>query len=562
MPSTESRKPLIRFINALPLNLVMCRLLKNLFFLYSLLIFLNSCRTDHFSDKKIFRYNEFNGIPTLDPAFARNQAIMWPVHQLFSTLVEVDDSMRIKPLLAESWELSEDRKEILFFLRRDVKFHDDRCFKNGKGRGMNADDVVYSLKRITDPAVASPGAWIFNGKLDSLNGISALNDSVVRIKLLKPFQPIMGILTMQYCSIVPHEAVEYYGNDFRRHPVGTGPFRFVAWEEGQALVLRKNENYFEKDKDGKSLPYLDGIKISFLDSRASEFLQLQMGNLDFINDVDPSFKDEVLTKTGKLKREWEGKLALQKHPYLNVEYLGVLMDSTSDLLKGSALKQKLFRRTISYSINRKKMMLYLRNSIGTAAINGFIPPGLPAFDADKLKGYDFDPVEAKRLLNSIGYDQKKNPPIILATVPVYSNLATYVANDLEQVGISVKIETVQKSLLLQQMAKSQVAFFRGSWIADYPDEENYLSVFYGKNPAPPNYTRFSNPLFDRLYEAALTETDNGKRREMYQRMDSIIVAEMPVIPLWYDMAIHLVKPGIQNFNANSLNMLELRRVSK
>lgn len=537
-------------------------LLKNIYFLCVVLVLLISCRADHSSEKHIFRYNEFNGIPTLDPAFARNQAIMWPVHQIFSTLVEVDDSMHIKPLLAERWEVSGDRKEILFYLRQDVRFHDDACFKNGKGRLMNAEDVVYSLQRIIDPSVASPGAWIFNGKLDSLGGITALNDTVVRIKLLKPFQPIMGILTMQYCSIVPREAVDFYGNDFRRHPVGTGPFRFIAWEEGQALVLRKNENYFEKDENGKSLPYLDGIKISFLDSRATEFLQLQMGNLDFINDVDPSFKDEVLTKTGKLKKDWEGKLELQKHPYLNVEYLGVLMDTTSELLQGSALKQKLFRRAISYSINRRKMMLYLRNSIGTAAINGFIPPGLPAFNAEKLKGFDFNPIEARRLLDSIGYNQKKNPPLILTTVPVYSNLATYVANDLAQAGISVKIETVQKSLLLQQMARSRVAFFRGSWIADYPDEENYLSVFYSKNPAPPNYTRFSNSTFDRLYESALTETDDRKRREMYQRMDSIIVAEYPVIPLWYDMAIHLVRPGVENFNANSLNMLELRRVRK
>ena len=534
-------------------------------FLYgSVLMFVTlvSCKSNPSSDKKIFRYNEFNGIPTLDPAFARNQAIMWPVHQLYNTLVEVDDSLRIKPLLATRWAFSADRKEILFFLRNDVRFHDDACFNNGKGRLMNAKDVVYSLKRITDPAVASPGAWIFNGKLDSVAGITALNDSVVRFKLTNPFQPIMGILTMQYCSIVPHEAVRFYGNDFRRHPVGTGPFRFIAWEEGQALILRKNEHYFEKNESGTALPYLDGIKISFLDSRATEFLQLQLGNLDFINDVDPSFKDEVLTKTGNLKKAWDSKLMLQKHPYLNVEYLGVLMDSTNELLRNSPLKQKLFRRAISYAINRKKMMLYLRNSIGTAAESGFIPPGLLAYDKEKLKGYEYDPAAARRLLKAINYDEKKFAPLVLTTVPVYSNLATYVANDLDQVGISVKIETVQKSLLLQQMAASKLSFFRGSWIADYPDEENYLSVFYSKNPAPPNYTRFSNPLYDHLYETVLTETDERIRRSIYQRMDSIIVDESPVIPLWYDMAIHLVRPGISGFSANSLNMLELRKTRK
>ena len=142
-----------------------------------------------------------------------------------------------------------------------------------------------------------------------------------------PFQPILGILSMQYCSVVAREAVEKYGRDFRRHPVGTGPFAFTAWEEGQALILKKNERYFEKDNSGQSLPYIDGIKVSFYDSKATEFLEFQQGRLDFINDLDASFKDEVLTKTGHLKQQWEGRLLLDKHPYLNIEFLGILADS-------------------------------------------------------------------------------------------------------------------------------------------------------------------------------------------------------------------------------------------
>jgi peptide/nickel transport system substrate-binding protein len=189
-----------------------------------------------------------------------------------------------------------------------------------KGRKMTAADIEYSLERIIDKQVASPGSWIFNRKADTIQPFKAIDDSTFQLKLLRPYNPILGILSMQYCSVVPKEVVEMYGTDFRRHPVGTGPFRFVHWEEGQALVLKKNENYFERDSAGNQLPYLDGIKVSFYDSKATEFLLFRQKELEFINDIEASFKDEVLTKNGTLRKNWEGKIALHTSPYLNIEY--------------------------------------------------------------------------------------------------------------------------------------------------------------------------------------------------------------------------------------------------
>ena len=485
------------------------------------------------------------------------------MHQIYNTLIEVDSNMQMKPSLAKTWEFSADKTEIIFHLRTDVFFQNDACFANGKGRRLVAADVVYSFTRILDKTTASPGAWIFNNRVDSISPFAAPDDSTFVLKLIKPFQPVLGILSMQYCSVVPYEAVEKYGNDFRRHPVGTGPFAFVVWEEGQGLVLTKNNNYFEKDSAGNRLPYLDGIKVNFFDSKATEFLEFQQKRLDFINDIDPSFKDEVLTKTGNLKQEWQDRIELHKNPYLNIEYFGILADTANILLKNSPLKQILIRQAINYAIDRKKMMLYMRNSIGTQAESGFIPKGLPSYDAETVKGYTYDPVKTRSLIAQAGYSNGKNfPEIKLLTIPIYANLAGYVANELKQAGINVKVEVVQKSLLLEQTSKSQALFFRGSWIADYPDAENYLSVFYSKNPAPPNYTRFKNPVYDGLYEQALAETNDTARYELYRKMDRIIIAEAPVVPLWYDMVIHLVHKNIRNFSPNNLNMLELRWVKK
>ena len=527
------------------------------------ILLLASCSNHQNNSRKIFHYNESAGISSLDPAFAKNQALMWPVHQLFNTIVEVDSNMKIAPSLAKGWIISNDKKSITFFLRTDVYFHDNPVFANGKGRRMIAADVVYSLKRIIDTSTASPGAWIFNNRLNEQNPFVVINDSVFIINLSKPYLPIFGILSMPYCSVVAKEAVEKYGSDFRRNPVGTGPFCFLAWEEGQSLILKKNDHYFEKDESGKSLPYLDGVKISFMESKAMELLSFQQKKLDFVNDLDVSFKDEMLTKNGNLKKNWQGKIILNKHPYLNTEYLGVLIDSNkqSDLL--SPLQQKKIRQAINYSIDRKKMMFYLRNSIGTPANSGFIPLGFPSFDSNLVKGYLYDPAKARKLIQEAGYNENNPMPSIkLFTVPAYGMLGTYIVNELNQQGIKSEVEIVQKSLLLDQMSSAQVPFFRGSWIADYPDPTNYLDVFYSKNPAPPNYTRYSNPVYDRFYEMSLQEDNDSMRYILFRKMDSIIVEDSPVIPLWYDMVMQLVQPNIKNFYPNSINMLDLRRVIK
>ena len=532
-------------------------------FITSLLIIFLSCSDHKHPDKKIFHYNEQTGIASLDPAFAKNQSIMWAIHQLYNTLIEVDENMQLKPSLAKSWELSPDNLQFTFHLRSDVYFHDDAAFANSKGRLLTAADVAYSFHRIIDKEVASPGAWIFNNRIDSLNGFTVVNDSTFQLKLIRPFQPILGILSMQYCSIVPKEAVELYGSRFRSHPVGSGPFQLIAWEEGQALLLKKNVHYFEKDSSGYTLPYLDGIRVSFFDSKATEFLEFQQHRLDFINDIDASFKDEILTKTGYLKKQWEGKLLLQKHDYLNIEYLGILVDPENELVRKSPLRFQKIRQAINYGFDRRKMMLYLRNSIGTAAESGFVPAGLPSFDTVAVKGYRYNLTKAKQLLADAGYPEGKNLPVIkLLTIPIYADLASYIANELNMAGIKVQVEAIQKSLLLEQTSKSQALFFRGSWIADYPDAENYLSVFYGKNPAPPNYTRYKNPAYDQLYEQAIAEKSDSVRYTLYQQMDQLIIQDAPVVPLWYDMAIHLVHTNITNFYPNSLNLLELRKVKK
>ncbi|MGZ8541828.1 MAG: ABC transporter substrate-binding protein, partial [Chitinophagaceae bacterium] len=208
----------------------------------------------------------------------------------------------------------------------------------------------------------------------------------------------------------------------------------------------------------------------------------------------------------------------------------------------------------------KKMVLYLRNSLGTPAESGFVPLGLPSFDSVEVKGYYYDPAKSKKLLEEAGFAAGRGLPVIkLLTIALYSDMADFIAKQLGDIGIPVQVETVQKALLLDMTSNSRALFFRGSWIADYPDAENYLSVFYSKNPAPPNYTRYKNPAFDAMFEKALAEENDTVRYRLYQMADQLMINDAPVIPLWYDKVIHLVQPGVKGFHPNALNLLELRK---
>lgn len=524
-----------------------------IFLVFIVLLFSCASKKTNKQDLKIFKYNQANGISSLDPAFARNQANIWATAQLFNGLVQVDENLAIKPSIAKSWTSSEDGKTFTFTLRNDVFFQDHHLFANGKGRKVVAEDFVYSFNRIIDKKVASTGAWIFNGKVIEKNPFRALNDSTFQIELSQAFRPIMGILSMPYCFVVPKEIVTHYGKDFRANPIGTGAFKLKVWEEGTALVALKNENYFEKEKQNQ-LPYLDGFKVTFIENKKMEFLNFMKGDLDMISGMDKSFMNQVFDAKGKLNPQYTEKIVLYKKPYLNTEYLGIKYQENS-----SPLQNKKIRQALNYSFNREEMIQYLRKNIGKPAHAGFVPMGLASFDAEKVIGYRFEPQKAKQLLKEANY---QGEAIVLHTVESYKDIAMFISNQTKDVGLNIKIELAQSSILREWMSQGKTDFFRASWIADYPDAENYLSLFYSKNGAPPNYTRFSNNTFDVLYEKSLVENNDSLRFSYYHKMDSIVLNEAPIVPLFYDEVMRFTQKGIENISPNAFNLLDLKKVRK
>lgn len=520
--------------------------------LFTLLIACDSNKKSN-KDHLVFRYNEYKNINSLDPAFAKDNSTIWACNQIFNGLVQLDDNLNIQPDIAKNWTISEDGKTYTFNLRNDVYFHKHKLFKNNS-RKATAFDFKYSFDRLKDPKTASPGS----NTLQQVETYTAVNDTIFTIQLKQPFPAFLGVLTTKYCSVLPKEIVEFYGNDFRSNPIGTGPFKFKRWEENIKLVLRKNNSYHEKDNLGRELPYLEAVAISFLTDKQSEFLQFSQGNIDFISGLAPSYKDELLTTDGKLRLKYKESVNMVFGDYLNTEYLGFYMDTEQ-----AEIKSDLIRKAINYGFDRKTMIRYLRNGIGTPAENGFIPKGLPSFNS--LKGFSYQPEKARELVNQfIKETGIKEPTITISTNSLYVDLCEYIQRELEKIGLTVTIDLLTSSTLKEEKATGKLSVFRASWVADYPDAENYLSLFYSKNFTPngPNYTHFKNTKYDSLYENALKEVNIKKRHTLYQKMDSIVINKAPVIPLYYDQVIRFSRKNIHGLGINPINLLHLKKVRK
>ena len=520
------------------------------------LLSLPACSRYRHLDKQIFHYNESAGIATLDPAFAKDQSIIWPCRQLYNGLIQLDEELNVQPCIAKRWEISPDGLTYTFTLRDDVYFHKSPLFCTPDStRRVVASDFRYSFNRIVDPDVASPGAWIFK----DVAGLETPDDTTLIIHIAEPFSPFLSMLGMVYCSVVPREVVEHYGKEFRSHPCGTGPFKFQYWKEGVKLVLRKNPNYFERDEEGRSLPYLDAVAVTFIVDRQTVFLEFLKGNLDFMNSIDAAYKDEILTSEGALNPKYADRIDLETTPYLNTEYLGFNMEETD-----SPLRDRRIRQALNYGFDRRKMMQYLRNNIGTPGVGGFVPMGLPGYDSLPSYGYEYNPERAKQLLAEAGYPNGQGlPKLKLSTTSNYLDLCKYIQQQLGLIGIDVQVDVNPPAALREQIAQGKSTWFRGSWIADYPDAENYLSLFYSANRAPagPNYTRFADKEYDRLYLKARKCTDPERRIALYHTMDSLVMQQAPVVVLYYDQVLHFTHKNVHGLRSDAMNTLDLRRVS-
>lgn len=538
-------------------------------------VFIISCSKQQTSDK-VFKYNEAAGIENLDPVMCSNFAATWPLQQMMEGLVCYTQDMTMSSLIAKSHNISADGLVYTFDLFRDVRFHDDACFPNGKGRDVKSQDFKYCFERLCDSRTKTRGSWLFRDKVKGateyinsikenkfdvkeITGIQCPNDSTLTITLTKPFAPFLSILTMQYASVYPKEAVEHYKDNFGYHPVGTGPFKFVKWEVDRELEMTKNENYWKQNKQGNPIVYLDGINVSFIKSSETAFLDFQQGKFDYY-EPSPEVLSQITDENGALEPEYDFELI--KQPWLNTVYLAIQLDNNMPGGKNNLLSEnKKLRQAINYAIDRQRLLKFVLKNRGIAGENGPIPVGMPGFNKD-TKGYKFDKEKAKQLLTEAGYPGGKGLSLKLtvSNIETQKLIGETVQAQLKDIGIEVQLDFIQGSTLLSSQVGGELAFWRGNWGADYFDPENFMALLYSKNKTPngPNYTHYGTSATDSLYELAMRLTDFNTRAKLYNEMENIVMEDSPWIILYYNQIIYLKQKRVKGMYVDGLNTMILK----
>ena len=531
----------------------------------------------------VMRMNEVEAFKSLNP-IAVNEVVGFHIGgQLFEGLVKFDQNdLSIKPAIASSWESNANQTEWTFHIRQGVKFHADACFSDGKGRTVTANDIKLCYEKLCtadpnnaqfdvtfkDRVVGANEAFASSkaGKNIPVSGIKVIDDTTLVISLKDPFAGFLNIVAMPGCWVYPKEAIDKYGVDIRIHPVGTGPFYLETVKEGEVLIMKKNQDYYGVDKDGNKLPYLDGLKYTFIREKKAEILEFKSGNLDMVYRLPVEIFHEIM---GDLEHAKDRKTDFQilNSTAFNTNYLG--FNNTS-----AVFNKKEVRLAFNFAIDRKKIADFTIQGEGNSADYGIVPY-VEAFEKDGydfkgLKGYTLDVAKAKEYFKQAGYPDGKGFPKV--TLQINSGggdrnilVAEVVQKMLkENLNVDIEINTVPFAEHIEQISAGKSDFFRFAWVADYPDPETFLTIFYGKHvPASAteksfvNYTRFRNARFDSLFAASFTEPDKAKRYAMLAKAEQVLLDEAPFMPIFYDQNFRLEQLNVRNFPENAMNYMDL-----
>jgi peptide/nickel transport system substrate-binding protein len=542
------------------------------------------------------RFNETDKLQTLYPILITDAISSHVASQIYEGLVKFDPrTLRIIPSIAEKWEIDSSGTLYTFHLRKDVKFQDDACFADGKGRAVTADDFKYSFELlcrnnannanfITSFKGRVVGATEFyaagaNAKAGSLQGIKVVDPQTLQITLEKPGISFLSILANPSASVVPREAIEKYGDLMH---VGTGPFMVAnIANDTSTLVLVRNPNYYASDSLGNKLPFLDSIKISYIDNKKAELDLFQQGQLDFVWGLS---SEAVKTFVPQVISDFE-----QKPPRFLLDHSS---EFVTQLYQFNTTRPPFddvrVRRAFSYAIDRNHIVdeVLAREAYGPG-INGISPPALPGYKASEITGYEMvkeseDSTKlqkekerelARKLLSEAGYGPGKKPfPPVKLVINSGGSRNTLVAEEVqnqlrEHLGVNLEIANVsfQQKLSDERFARSDM--FRSAWVADYPSAESFLSLFYGAdvpdslaNPSYPNTSRYRNPEFDKLYDAARTARTQDEANKLFFQAEQMMINDAPAIILWYDENYRLTQYRVKNFYTNPMRFLDFSQV--
>ncbi|WP_044282711.1 ABC transporter substrate-binding protein [Candidatus Amoebophilus asiaticus] len=527
------------------------------------------------TEKVLYTANEAQ-IKTLDPAQAEDHYSNREVAKVYEGLLEfhyLKKPFELTPNLAEEMpEVSADQLVYTFKIRRGVKFHDNPCFPNGKGRELTAHDFVYSFKRLADPKLQAKNFWLINNNLKEVNawreryadaiqanydeeieGVKAIDRYTLQFTLTRPNPQFLYFLGMSGCYVVPREAVEHYGMEFTNHPVGTGAFMLEAFNpQDSKLVYRKNPTFRDKRFPsesieeykhmlayaGKQLPFVDKIVTYILTEAQPKWLKFKKGDLDIIDITKDKIALDVV-RNGELIPDLKEKgINLYSVAELSTTY--VVMNCANPLFKDN-LK---LRQAMALAFDKEGYNKLFHNNTAVVA-QSTVPPGLAGYREDYINPYGiYDIEKAKQYLAEAGYPEGKGLPELTLDAGPDAELrlkGEFFQKCMAKIGVRIKVVGNIFPELIKKINNQATMLHSISWSADYPDAQNFFMLLYGPYQPGGIGSNLNDSAYDALYEKAVAMLDSPERTRLYEQLNEMIAEKTPFI-----CTVHFPHTGLQH----------------
>ena len=512
---------------------------------------------------------------TLFPADVEDAISSKIVSQMHDGLVKFSTKdLSVLNSIAADWKIDESQTIYTFTLRDNVFFHDDECFKGGKGRKVTASDFKYSFEILTSKETSQNthlfkdkivgAAEYLEGKASDISGIEVIDDKTLKITIIKPQSSFIYLLALPNSAVIPHEAFDKYGN---KMTVGAGAFRYVKPTSDSDLYLAYNANYYAMDEDGNQLPYLDSIKFTYVPTKLTELELFRTKDIAFLYGLPTSKIAEVVADNIANFKNKPPKTILIREPEMITQYYEFnLQVPPFDNVK--------VRQALNYAVNREKLINNILNGQGTIGDKGITPmiKTFGDYDFDAIKGYSYNPDLARQLLKEAGYPNGEGFPSVRLEINLGGNTHKLVASELQRqflntLGIHVEVEQVSFADKVEHSKYGKSEIFRSAWVADFPSPESFLSVFYGENvpatldePSNLNTMRYTNEMFDSLYIKGTQTVDKIERYGYFSQAEAIMMEESPVIILWYQENYTLYHSEVRHFFYNAMEYFDFSGV--
>ena len=483
--------------------------------------------------------------PTLDPHTTSDTTSAGIVQEVFSGLVTLSPELQIVPDIAEGWDISDDGTVYTFHILDDAKFHD--------GSYVTAQDFVYSLNRAADPDLASPVAStylddivgvkeVLAGEVDSISGITAIDERTLQITIDAPKAYFLAKLTYPTAFVVDRENVEAGGATWTDNPNGTGPFALKEYRIGERIILERNDYFYREPAkvDQVVMNLAGGQSMAMYENNEIDIAGVSLFDLDRLKDPSEPLSAELHVAP----------------PGFSVSYIGFNVNEPP-------FDDVNFRRALNLAVDKQLIADEVLSGLRVPAY-GILPPGFPGY-TDDIEGLTFDEEAAKQALAESKYADPATRPRIVVSV---SGTGGDIAIDLQVIlemwertlGVEVEIQQVEWATYLQDLNRRKFQVFVLGWNADYPDPQDFLDILF-HSESENNHTAYANPDVDSILEQARIETDPQMRVALYNEAEQLIIDDAAWVPLWYTGERHLLlKPHIKGYVLSPMTIPKLRYV--